>query len=105
MDEEAKVAQSMGNHEAQVSRLDAILNFDPRKKLSKLEVPTLVLCAQDDILTPLYFSEEYAALIPNAQLITLKSGGHAASRTVTAEYNQAVRHFFESSQASVTNFV
>jgi len=94
--EEARAVQSMGNAQAQASRLDAILNFDPREDLSKLDVPTLVLCARDDILTPLYFSEEYAALIPNAKLITLQTGGHAASRTVTAEYDHVVRHFFES---------
>lgn len=94
--DEARSVQSMGNAEAQASRLDAILNFDPRAKLGLLKVPTLVLCARDDILTPLYFSEEYAALIPDAKLITLETGGHAASRTVTPQYDQIVRSFFES---------
>lgn len=94
--DEARTAQSMANPQAQASRLEAILNFDPREHLAKLDVPTLVLCAEDDILTPLYFSEEYAKLIPKAQLITLKTGGHAASRTVTAQYDQIVRTFFES---------
>ena len=96
MVDEAKAVQALGNAEAQASRLDAILDFDPRESLSELKVPTLVLCAKDDILTPLYFSEEYAALIPNAKLVTLETGGHAASRTVTAEYDQVVRAFFES---------
>ena len=95
MADEARTVQSLGNHEAQASRLDAILNFDPRESLSRLAVPTLVLCAQDDILTPPYFAKEYAALIPGASLITLQTGGHAASRTVTAEYDSVVRHFFE----------
>jgi aminoacrylate hydrolase len=93
MADELRAIQALGNPEAQASRLDAILNFDPRENLSRLDVPTLVLCAQDDVLTPLYFSEEYAALIPNATLIVLETGGHAASRTVTAEYDQVVRHF------------
>lgn len=94
--DEARAVQSMGNAEAQSSRLDAILNFDPRPNLAQLKVPTLVLCARDDILTPLYFSEEYAALIPGATLVTLETGGHAASRTVTSQYDQIVRDFFES---------
>ena len=94
--DEAKAVQSMGNAQAQASRLDAILNFDPREKLGQVDVPTLVLCAKDDILTPLYFSEEYAALIPNAKLVTLETGGHAASHTVAAEYDRVVRAFFES---------
>lgn len=94
--DEAKAVQSMGNAQAQASRLDAILNFDPRQDLGKLNVPTLVLCAEDDVLTPLYFSKEYAGLIPKAKLVTLETGGHAASRTVTAKYDQIVREFFES---------
>ncbi len=93
--EEAIAVESLGNAQAQASRLDAILDFDPRERLGNLNVPTLVLCAKDDILTPLYFSEEYAALIPNAKLVTLVTGGHAASRTVTAEFDQVVREFFE----------
>ncbi len=94
--DEARAVQSMGCAEAQASRLDAILNFDPREQLKHLSVPTLVMCARDDILTPLYFSEEYAALIPNAQCVILETGGHAASRTVTAQYDQIVRDFFSS---------
>ena len=95
MADEARAVQSMGCADAQASRLDAILNFDPRAQLPQLNVPTLVLCARDDILTPLYFSEEYAALIPNAQFVILETGGHAASRTVTTQYDQIVRSFFD----------
>lgn len=94
--DEARAVQSMGNAAAQSSRLEAILNFDPRSRLNQLSVPTLVLCAQDDILTPLYFSQAYAELIPGAKLVTLETGGHAASRTVTAQYDQIVRGFFQS---------
>lgn len=93
--DELRTVQSMGNAQAQASRLDAILNFDPRSQLHNLRVPTLVLCAHDDILTPLYFSKEYATLIPDAQLIIMETGGHAASRTMTTEYDQVVRSFFK----------
>ena len=96
MADEAKAVQSLGNARAQASRLDAILKFDPRDDLPNLKVPTMVLCAKDDILTPMYFSEEYAALIPNATFMTLETGGHAASRTMTTEYDRIVRNFFES---------
>ena len=92
--EEARAVQSMGNAQAQASRLEAILNFDPRASLGQLKVPTLVLCAHDDILTPLYFSQEYADLIPGARLVTFETGGHAASRTITQEYDRVVREFF-----------
>lgn len=99
VEDEARAVQSMGNADAQASRLDAILEFDPRSRLNELTVPALVLCARDDILTPLYFSQEYADLIPNAQFVILETGGHAASRTVTSEYDQIVKTFFESIRA------
>ena len=39
-------------------RIDAILEFDRTADLPKLKIPTLTICAKDDILTPPYFSRE-----------------------------------------------
>lgn len=94
--DEAAAAKTLGGAEVQGSRLDAILAFDPRAELPSLSVPVLVLCARDDILTPLYFSQEYADLIPQAQFTVLETGGHAASRTMTADYDRIVLDFFAS---------
>ena len=80
--EEASSARNLGEPKVQGSRLDAILNWDRRAEFHRMRVPTLVICAADDILTPLYFSEEFARLIPGARLDTLQTGGHACSRTV-----------------------
>jgi aminoacrylate hydrolase len=91
--EEAKTAKILAPPEVQASRLDAILAFDRTGELSRLDLPTLVLCARDDILTPAYFSEELARLIPNARLHLLATGGHACSRTVTEEFNRVVLDF------------
>ncbi len=63
---EASVADQLANPDIQTSRFDAILNFDRRDELSCITIPTLVLCADDDILTPRYFSEECVMLIPGA---------------------------------------
>ena len=51
------------------SRIDAIVAFDRTADLPNIRLPTLVICAKDDILTPPYFSRELAWLIPNAALI------------------------------------
>ena len=37
----------------------------------------MIVCADDDILTPRYFSEDFAARIPNAKTYFAKRGGHA----------------------------
>lgn len=75
------------------SRIDAILEFDREADLPRIEVPTLVICARDDILTPPYFSRKLAKLIPNAELVELARGGHCASETNTKEFNDVVLEF------------
>ena len=75
------------------ARIDAVLAFDRTEQLDTIHTPTLVLCAQDDILTPPYYSEELARRIPGAELVMLEKGGHACSQTTPAEFNEAVLPF------------
>lgn len=92
---EARVAEQLADPEIQTSRFDAILNFDRRTELARIRVPTLVVCANDDILTPRYFSEEYVRLIPNASSRWIDRGGHALSRTEPDIFNQIILEFFK----------
>jgi aminoacrylate hydrolase len=75
------------------SRIDAILEFDRTADLPKLKIPTLIICAKDDFVTPLYFSRDLAALIPGAKLVELARGGHCASEVNSEEFNNAVLGF------------
>jgi aminoacrylate hydrolase len=75
------------------SRIDAIVAFDRAAEIGRINVPTLVLCAKDDAITPAYFSEELAQNIPGAQLQILAEGGHCASETVLDEFNKTVLNF------------
>ncbi len=97
--EEARAAASLGAPEVQESRLDAILAFDRRSELKRLDIPTLVICAKDDLLTPSYFSKELASLIPNAKLDLLETGGHACSRTMMDVFNKTVLDFLSEDSA------
>ena len=81
-----------------VSRCDAVMNFDSVSRLGNITTPTLVFCAEDDFLTPSYFSRQLAQLIPGAELRTIKRGGHACSQTVPKEFNEAVLPFLLSRQ-------
>jgi aminoacrylate hydrolase len=92
---EAKVAEQLGDPAIQTSRFDAILNFDRRDELSRIAIPTLVLCANDDILTPRYFSEEYVQRIPGARSRWIERGGHALSRTEPELFNRIILEFFK----------
>jgi aminoacrylate hydrolase len=81
--------------EVVASRIDAIVAFDRTAELAKIRTPTLVLCAKDDFITPAYFSQELAQKIPGAKLVLLAQGGHCASETALAAFDQAVLGFLE----------
>lgn len=49
---------------------------DARAHLPSLECPVLVLCGEDDVLTPPACSREIASLVPHAQLQLLPRCGH-----------------------------
>ena len=75
------------------SRIDAIVAFDRMAELARIQAPTLVVCARDDVITPAYFSEELAQKIPGAKLVLLPQGGHCASETVLEAFNAALLDF------------
>src|SRR6266478_1193773 len=82
--------------EIAASRIDAILAFDRTESLSRIKTPTLVVGAEDDIVTPAYFSEELARLIPGAEIKIFPRGGHASTQVRAREFTQAVLPFLSS---------
>ena len=98
--DEKRSAAGLAPPPVQVSRLNAILSFDRMADYHRIRVPTLVLCAKDDILTPAYFSEELAREIPNARLTLLETGGHACSITMADQFNDIVSGFISDVIAS-----
>jgi aminoacrylate hydrolase len=55
--------------------------------------------AADDTLTPPFYSEELAAKIPGAKLVTLPTGGHFVPNLSPEEYNAAVGGFLRTHRA------
>ena len=76
-----------------MSRIDAILAFDRTAELGRIRAPTLIVAAQDDVVTPAYYSEELARLIPGAEIKLFPQGGHYFTQVVAREFNQAVTRF------------
>jgi aminoacrylate hydrolase len=87
---EKKSVSSFPDPEIVASRIDAILAFDRSTELGQIRTPTLVFCAEDDFLTPLYASQDLAVRIPGAKLLVVKKGGHAHSQTMHEEFNKIV---------------
>jgi aminoacrylate hydrolase len=97
---ESQAASQLGEPAVQTSRLNAILAFDRRSELGRIAIPTMILCADDDILTPRYFSEEFARCMPNARTHFEPRGGHALSRTEPDLFNALVVDFFSGAAQS-----
>jgi aminoacrylate hydrolase len=82
--------------EVAASRIDAILAFDRTAQLAQIKTPALVVGAEDDIITPSYFSEELARLIPGAEVKIFPRGGHSLTQVRPREFSQAVLPFLAS---------
>jgi len=82
--------------EVMASRIDAVLGHDRRRQLLRIHVPTLVIVARDDMITPVFYSEELASAIPGAKLVVLDGGGHFAPAIHSGPYNAAVGGFLRS---------
>jgi len=92
--EEARDGADLGGADVQASRLNAILAFDRRAQFHRITVPTLVVGADDDLLAPRYFSEEYIRLIPGARAHFARRGGHALTKTEADFFNRIALEFF-----------
>lgn len=78
---EASVAARLGAFAGiaiELDRMAAVTGHNLRSQLSSIAAPTLVICAEDDQITPLPLSTELAQLIPGAALRTLRVGNHFA---------------------------
>ena len=96
---DALTAQSAPMSKTQVAtvlaRLDALLRFDGRPYLDHINCPTLVLCAEDDALTPVYYSRRLHAAINGAHLALLPGGGHSAALVQPEPYVRTVTQFLD----------
>ncbi|TMW71007.1 alpha/beta fold hydrolase [Alteribacter natronophilus] len=52
-------------------------DFDLRDSLKKVQIPAWIYCGRHDTQCPHVFSEEIAALIPGARLITFEKSNHS----------------------------
>jgi pimeloyl-ACP methyl ester carboxylesterase len=74
-------------------QIDAILEHDTLSRLPHVRAPTLVVAAAEDVLTPVYLSQEIAAAIPGARLTVLPRGNHAVQIEEAESFNEAILDF------------
>jgi pimeloyl-ACP methyl ester carboxylesterase len=77
--------------EAFIRQQKAILGRpDSRPGLSRIHVPTLVLCGRQDLATPVEAAREIAADIDGARLVVVETCGHLAPLEQPAAVNAAL---------------
>jgi 3-oxoadipate enol-lactonase len=80
-----------------VAQLRAILDMEDslRTELTAIEVPTLVLCGSQDVLTTQGDSEELASMIPGAELAVVRGGAHLFMVEQAGTFNRTVLDFYD----------
>jgi pimeloyl-ACP methyl ester carboxylesterase len=68
----------MGEVDRRVIRMDLLAcdRFDVMDRLGEIDVPTLILCGSDDLMTPAKYSNFLAQHIPSARLEFIRDAGH-----------------------------
>ena len=67
--------------------------FDLRGRVAEISVPTLIVCGQDDVLTPPKFSEYLQREIKGSQLVVVPDAGHMVMIEKPGVLNSAIETF------------
>ena len=71
----------------------AVWLADQRDRAAAIDVPTLVLVGDEDIITPPALSEQLAAMVPGAKLEVIAGAGHLANLEQPRAFNAAIDGF------------
>lgn len=74
--------------------------FDIMEQLEKMDLPTLILCGEEDELTPVKYSQYLHARIRNSRLEILPKAGHMVMMESPRAFNERVKSFIENSVLS-----
>jgi pimeloyl-ACP methyl ester carboxylesterase len=68
-------------------------NFDIMDQVHEIALPTLIICGQDDKLTPVKYSQFLHQKIPDSWLKTIPLAGHMVMWEQPEACNQAIQDF------------
>jgi pimeloyl-ACP methyl ester carboxylesterase len=70
--------------------------MDITQEIGKVAIPALVVCGDDDKMTPPGLSRSIAEAIPGARLALIEGAGHYVMREKPAEFNRVLAEFVRS---------
>jgi len=69
---------------------------DSTSLLPRIEVPTLVVCGEEDTLTPVEEARGMAQEVPGGRLVVLEEAGHLSNLETPKAFNEALVGFLDS---------
>lgn len=82
------------NPQAFFRMVELMADHDTEDLLPRITVPALVIAGEKDLFTPLHRSQRMARLIPDAELLVLAEGSHAAIVEHPETINRRIDRFF-----------
>lgn len=76
--------------------VDLMADHDMEPHLPAIDCPSLVIAGERDVFTPLHRSQRMAELLPNAELMVLAEGSHAAIVEYPDTINRRIARFLQS---------
>ena len=70
------------------------------EELNQINLPTLLIWGNNDVITPPFVGEEFKKLIPNSQLFFIDKCGHAPMMEVPNEFNEILGTFLKKISAA-----
>lgn len=91
--------QSTPSYRTLAAQLGAVARHDTRKRLHRIQQPTLVVKPKRDVLVRPKNSDRIAKRVPNAKLLTLADAGHGCLFQSQHQVNQALLEHFRDAEA------
>jgi pimeloyl-ACP methyl ester carboxylesterase len=69
--------------------------FDVMKEVEKIDLPALIVCGENDALTPVLYSQFLHSRINGSKLEVLSNAGHMVMMESPQVFNEKIREFIE----------
>lgn len=76
-----------------IKAIEAMTRYEPVARLEEVRVPSLVICGDEDSLTPPSIARDMAARLPDARLAILERAGHLSNIEQPTAFNEALLGF------------
>jgi pimeloyl-ACP methyl ester carboxylesterase len=83
----------------------ACIAHDSLERLAGIASPTLIVCGENDILTPPSLSRQLASRIKGSRLVLLPNAGHLVAAELAPRFNRLVNRFLAEQERTATQDV